>query len=134
MPFGFGWMFAAPESSTRRDIFRWWGARRANYNILLLFVGVFSWILVLVAGSQAVKPGDDFEEPVMMIVGPPVYALLANICYTMGPIIDVVFYGGRPRLWLFRAGLYFSLALTALPGIWAVVAWLITVYTGKKLD
>jgi hypothetical protein len=28
----------------------------------------------------------------------------------------------------------FAVVLTALPGVWAVVAWLITVYTGRKLD
>jgi len=127
-------MFEGPETATRREVFRWWEARRGNYNLLLLFVGVVTWILVLVVGSHAVKPGVDFEEPLAMIVGPPVYALLANICFTAGPIFDVLFYVERPRLTLFKVGLYFSLALTALPGIWAVVAWLITVHTGKKLD
>ena len=96
--------------------------------------GVVTWILVLVAGSQAVKPGVDFEEPIAMIIGPPVYALLANICYTAGPLFDVLFYIKRPHLPLFKAGFYLSVALTALPGIWAVMAWLMTVYTGKKLD
>jgi hypothetical protein len=134
MPNGGEWMFEVPEPATRQDTFRWWEARRPNFNILLFAVGVVTWILVLVAGSQAVKPGVDFEEPIIMIVGPPIYAVLANICYSGGSIIDVVFYVGHPRLWLFRAGLYFSLALTALPGIWAVLAWLMTVYTGKKLD
>ena len=127
-------MFAEPETATRREVFRWWEARRGNYNLLLLCVGVVTWILVLVAGSHAVKPGVDFEEPLAMIVGPLIYALLANICFTAGPLFDVLFYVERPRLPLFKAGLYFSLALTALPGIWAVVAWLITIYTGKKFD
>jgi hypothetical protein len=34
---------------------------------------------------------------------------------------------------LFKAGLIFSLILTALPGMWAVVAWLITVYTARAV-
>jgi hypothetical protein len=128
------WMFAEPETATRSQVFRWWEDRRGNYNLLLLCVGIVTWILVLVVGSLAVKPGVDFEEPIAMIFGPPIYALLANICFTAGPIFDILFYVERPRLQLFKTGLYFSLALTALPGIWAVVAWLITVYTGKKLD
>jgi hypothetical protein len=28
----------------------------------------------------------------------------------------------------------FSVVLTGLPGVWAVLAWLITVITGHKLD
>jgi hypothetical protein len=132
MTFGGEWMFMSPDSTSKRDVLRWWVARLPNYNVLLFAVGIVSWVLVLVAGSHAVKAGDDFEEPIMMIVGPPIYALLANICYTGGPVIDVLFFIGRPRVWLFRAGLLFSLVLTALPGLWALTAWLITVYTGKK--
>lgn len=101
--------------------------------MLLFIVGVATWMLVLVAGSQAVKLGEDFEEPIMMIIGPFIYAIMANICYTLGPLFDVAFYRSRPRVKLFKFGLIFSLILTALPGIWAVTAWLITLYTGRKL-
>ena len=101
--------------------------------MLLLLVGVASWVLVLVAGSQAVKPGEDFEEPIMMIIGPFIYAVMANICYTLGPLLDVTLYRSRPRVRLFKFGLIFSLVLTSLPGIWALTAWLITLFTGKKL-
>jgi hypothetical protein len=89
---------------------------------------------VLVAGSAAVKPGEDFEEPLMMIAGPLVYCIFANICYTLGWIVDAVSYVGTPRTRLYKSGLIFSVVLTALPGVWAVMAWLITVYTGRKLD
>jgi hypothetical protein len=116
MPSDYQWMFAEPETATRREVFRWWEARRGNYNLLLLCVGVVTWILVLVAGSQAVKPGVDFEEPIAMIIGPPVYALLANICYTAGPLFDVLFYIKRPHLPLFKAGFYLSVALTRFRG------------------
>jgi hypothetical protein len=100
---------------------------------LILAVGIFAWFAVLIAGSQAVRPGVDFEEPIAMIIGPPVYAVIANICYHLGPLLDIVFYAGRPRVGLFKAGLIFSLMLTSLPGIWAIVAWLITLSTGHKL-
>ncbi len=92
-----------------------------------------SWILVWVAGSEAVKPGEDFEEPIIMIVGPFLYGAFANLAYTAGPIVDTIFFRGAPRRGLFKAGYLFSIVLTALPGIWAVVAWLITVVTGEKL-
>jgi hypothetical protein len=89
--------------------------------------------LVLVAGSAAVKPGEDFEEPLMMIFGPFLYAAFANMAYTSGPILDTICFRGTPRRGLFKAGYIFALVLTALPGVWAVVAWLITVVTGQKL-
>jgi len=43
-------------------------------------------------------------------------------------------YNGRPRMRLYKAELILAVALAALPGVWATVAWLITVYTGRKLD
>jgi hypothetical protein len=70
----------------------------------------------------------------MMIVGPAIYAICANLCFTLGWVADTALDRGRPRNRLWKAGLIFSLVLTALPGIWAVIAWCITLYTGQKLD
>jgi hypothetical protein len=123
---------SAPYS--RADIVRWWEARRLRYNLLVGSVGIVTWVLVLCVGSLAVKPGVDFEEPIMMIIGPIIYGVCANLCYSLGCIVDTLFYRGRPRNPLWKAGLIFSVVLTALPGIWAVIAWCITLYTGKKLD
>jgi hypothetical protein len=105
-----------------------------RYNLLVGIVGFVTWWLVLFAGSAAVKPGVDFEEPFAMILGPPVYAVLANICYTLGPVLDFLWGSREPSKKLFRAGLFFSLALTALPGIWAVYCWIHSVVTGQKMD
>jgi hypothetical protein len=69
-----------------------------------------------------------------MFVGPGVYAGLANVCYTFGSVADTLFYRGVPRTRLYKAGIIFSVILTALPGIWAVVAWLTIAITGHKLD
>jgi hypothetical protein len=62
-----------------------------------------------------------------------VYVILANLAYTSGPAFDTIFYRGSPRIRLFRAGHILSLVVTALPGLWAVTAWLITVATGQKM-
>ena len=70
----------------------------------------------------------------MLIIGPIIYAIFANLCYSLGWAVDTMIYRGRPRTVLYKAGLIFSVILTALPGAWAVVAWCITLYTGKKLD
>jgi hypothetical protein len=86
------------------------------------------------AGSASVKPGVDFEEPIVMIIGPFIYAVIANVCYTFGWLYDVVRFTGSPRTHLYKAGVIFSVTLTALPGLWAVIAWCTTLLTGQKLE
>jgi len=85
-------------------------------------------------GSAAVKPKEDFVEPFAMLPLAVICVVMANVCYTLGWVVDTVFYRGTPRTRLYKAGLSFSIVLTAVPGLWAVVAWLITVYTARKLD
>lgn len=128
------WLFHGESGTGRREIIRWWEARRFEYNVWVGVVGLASWWLVLVAGGAAVGPGEDFEDPVMIILGPVIYAMMANLCYTFGWLLDVTAYRGSPRKGLFKAGLVLSIVVTALPGMWAIVALLITIYTGRKLD
>jgi hypothetical protein len=128
------WASQESSLSTRGDIIRWWEARRYDFNGFLLAVGFASWLLVMIAGSAAVKPGEDFEEPLGMFFGPVVYLAVANVGYALGWVVDTVFYKGQPRVRLYKSGLIFAVVLTGLPGVWAVVAWLITVHTGRKLD
>jgi hypothetical protein len=120
----FKWLFNGPSGPTPQDVRRWWHQRRWRYNRDLLLIGAVSWVLVLVAGSAAVSPGEDFEEPLMMIFGPFLYAALANAAYTTGPIIDSIWFRGEPRRTLFKAGYIFSVLLTTLPGVSAVIAFL----------
>ena len=132
-----GWedlLYGDAGSPSRRDVTRWWQQRRVRYNLLVGVVGLFTWWSVLLAGSAAVKPGVDFEEPLAMIIGPFVYAMMANICYSLGPVLDSWRKVTTPSKHLFRAGLFFSLALTALPGFWAIFAWVSTLITGQKRD
>ncbi len=119
---------------TRGNIIRWREARRYHFNAFVLAIGFASWLLVMTAGSSAVKPGQDFVEPLAMLYGSVIYIVMANACYTLGWVVDTAFYRGTPRTRLYKAGVIFSIVLTTLPGLWAVVAWLITVYTGRKLD
>ena len=128
------WLFDSAPTVTRLEVISWWERRVVFYNLVLLGVGIFTWLSVLIAGSAAVKTGVDFEEPIAMIFGPPIYAIMANLCFQFGPLLDAVMFIQRPRVGLFKAGLAFSVFLTALPGIWAIAAWLGTVFTGKKLD
>jgi hypothetical protein len=119
---------------SRGKIILWWEIRRIPYNLTVGLAGLIALILVVFVGGLAVKPGVDFEEPMGLIALPIVFGLVANLCYTVGWVIDTTCYRGEPRYKLFRIGLVFSIVLASLPGIWAVVAWLITIYTGKKLD
>ena len=99
-----------PENplSTRGDIIRWWEARRYTFNAFLLAVGFGCWLLIMTAGSAAVKPGEDFEEPMAMLSGTVIYVVMANIFYTLGWVVETVFYNGRPRNRLYRSGLIFT--------------------------
>ncbi|HEX7960936.1 MAG TPA: hypothetical protein VF493_13520 [Terriglobales bacterium] len=129
------WLFnEQPAGTSRADIIKWWESRRLTYNMLVGAVGVISWLSVLIAGSAAVKDGVDFEEPLAMIFGPFVYGFMADICYTFGWIFDIAFGNSAPSRNRFRNGLIFSLVLTALPGLWAVFCWVMTIITGHKLD
>ena len=83
---------SAPHS--RAEIVRWWEVRRPRYNVLVGSVGIVTWLLVLCVGSLAVKPGVDFEEPIMMIIGPIIYGACANLCFTLGWIVDTSLYRG----------------------------------------
>jgi hypothetical protein len=134
METGLEWEAQESNVSTRADIIRWWEARRYHFNGFILAVGFASWLLVIIAGSAAVKPGEDFEEPIGMLIGPVIYVAMANVCYTLGWVVDTILYNGRPRTRLYKSGLILAVVLAALPGVWAVVAWLITLYTGRKLD
>lgn len=128
------WPSQDSAAATRSDVVRWWEARRWAFNLYLAAVGVASWLLVMIAGSAAVKPGVDFVEPFVLVLGPLAYAILANLCYTLGWVVDAAAFRGAPRAGLFKAGIAFSVLLTASPGVLAVVAWLMTVITGRKLD
>ena len=118
----------------RREIIGWWESRRFAYNVLVGLVGMGSWISVVVFGSMAVKPGVDFEEPLGLIIVPFFWAFMANLCYTSGWVLDTTLYNRAPSRKLFKAGLIFSLLLTALPGLWAFTVWIVTLVAGQKMD
>jgi len=118
----------------RRDIVLWWEARRFRFNLWLVAAGIATWILVLVAGSAAVEPGVDFEEPVFMIMGSFGFWIIANVCYTAVWIVDLILSLDKGRERAFKMFLIFWMTVAVLPGLWAVVAFIITLITGKKLD
>jgi hypothetical protein len=123
-----------PSGMSRTEIIRWWEQRRVRYNLIVGCTGMISVFLVTIIGAVVVKPGEDFVEPTALFFGPVVYAIAANVCYTAGWLFDITFYDSSARQRLFKTGLIFSVVLTSIPGIWSVIALLITVYRGHELD
>ena len=83
--------FEKSKEMSRSGIIRWWETLS----------------LVIFVGPLAVKPGVDFEEPMGLIALPIAFGVMANLCYTAGWIVDIVFYRRTPRYKLFRIGLMF---------------------------
>jgi len=67
--------------------------------------------------GRVIAKGEDAIEPMVLFLGVVVYAIMANLCYTLGWVIEL---WGRK---MFRAGLLFSCVLTSLPFWFACVYW-----------
>ncbi len=109
------------------EIIRWWELRRILYNLAVGVVGLTSVAVMETLGGRIVGPGEDFVEPLALVAGCLIYAVLANFCYTLGWAVDLLLCKGDPakgrafRGLAFRVGMLFACALTSLP-IWIVLA------------
>jgi hypothetical protein len=106
---------------------RWWESRRLIFNKAVGSAG-----LVTLAGVSffcALPPYSSFIPLPGMLIGVAMYALMANVCYTLGWQIELL----ARRVWgrsapdlgpiLFRQGLIFSVGLTLLPLLVAALLW-----------
>lgn len=97
-------------------VVQWWERRRVAYNLVvgttgLATLGYASLLSYLVRGHWGVAPWQ-------LVVA---YGVLANVCYSLGPVVEIVaerwlkrpVYGLGPAL--FRHGLVFSVGLTLFP-------------------
>ena len=57
-----------------------------------------SSLLVLPAGLASVTPGVGFAEALAMVFGLFVYGFLANVCSTLGWIVDTMSHRGKPGM------------------------------------
>jgi len=111
------------------SVVRWWESRRPIYNLVVGAAGVCSLASVAVFAALPPHPAD-LRIPLPAIV---IYAILANLGYSMGPAVDVLI----RRIWgddyaavgptLFRYGFVFAVGLTLLPIPLAAMSWLIRV-------
>ena len=114
---------------TAGQIIRWWELRRIFYNAVMLVIGLaaiagMEWLM-----GRVIAKGEDAIEPMVLFLGVVVYAIMANLCYTLGWVIEL--WGRkidpasarRRGERMFRAGLLFSCVLTSLPFWFACVYW-----------
>jgi hypothetical protein len=106
-------------------ILTWWESRRLIYNVIVGATGIVT--LGVIGAISFIPPGlPRLMPPIPAILA---YGVLANVCYTFGPFVEIAL----ERLWservlpvgpaLFRQGLAFSVGLTLLPIIIASGMW-----------
>ena len=114
---------------TTLQVIRWWELRRLLYNAVLFVIGVsaimgMEWLM-----TKVIPLGADAVEPMVLVLGTVLYGLTANLCYTLGWVIELRGRRKNPeaaRLLgrrMFRAGLVFSCILTTLPFWLACLYW-----------
>ena len=104
------------EQQTPWSIIQWWEVRRPIYNIAVGSAGLLTVATLLTL--EGLPPGG---AVVALAGGIFAYGILANICYSFGPVVDLLIH----RSWgasytavgaaLFRYGFVFSLGVTLLP-------------------
>jgi hypothetical protein len=115
-----------PRSSW--SILGWWESRRPLFNVCVGGTGLLSLGMVALIARLPPHSGG-FPVPWGVVLA---YGVLANLCYTLGPISDLVLrrvLGPRaPAVGpvLFRYGFVFSLGLTLLPIPVAALGWLMS--------
>ncbi|HEU4752386.1 MAG TPA: hypothetical protein VFU47_04685 [Armatimonadota bacterium] len=116
---------------TPLSLLGWWESRRLLYNRVVGAAGLFT--LLANAALMTFVPHPTPLDVRAMLVVSAVYGLAANVCYSLGWLLEVVALAvwGRsaPRLGplLFRQGLIFSVGLTLLPVLFASVSWVVRV-------
>jgi hypothetical protein len=111
-------IFNIEKDNSILSAFGWWEKRRWIYNIVVGFTGAFFMFLLPMVTS--------FD-----IIGIVIYGLLANLCYSLGFLIEVVAryyfknetdFTDRRKL-MFGAGLVISVLVTAfLATAWGLLS------------
>lgn len=113
------------------DAIGWWEIRRIPYNAALAIAGLITISAVFWLGSHFAAPGEDVIEPLVLIAGVALYALGANVFYTLGWISELLWSGGDTsrteqfRKRVFSVGLLASCLLTLLPAALIPALWVI---------
>ena len=107
---------------------RWWESRRLTFNKAVGAAG-----LVTLAGMSFFLALPPFSEQMplsFMAAGAAIYGLAANVCYSLGWMLELIARAAWGRNapdvgpLLFRQGLIFSVGLTLLPIVMAALLWI----------
>ena len=120
-----------PVPNLRRNTLstvRWWESRRMVFNKAVGGTG-----LVTLAGISffaALPPHSSIVPLPMLVAGAIVYGVMANVCYSLGWMTELL----ARRVWgrsapdlgplLFRQGLIFSVGLTLFPVLLMALLWI----------
>ena len=116
------WLFATPaEPVTALRVVGWWELRRIPFNLVIGVFGLvaFAVFATSIYSAGVLQPGEDAIEPFALLLAP----IAANLCYTLGWLVDAPLRLIRPSLsprftpLLFRLGLGFSLFVISLPAV-----------------
>jgi len=132
-------LFARREEAVAASrIIQWWEMWRIPYNLFVGAAGVLCFIIIFV--NIAIEEnvfGSQNISFFLAIVAVPFYAIIANICFTSGWIVEIVV----RKIWRertgafgeisFALGLVFSIFLTLAPAILSTVALVVKLLMGK---
>jgi hypothetical protein len=114
----------------------WWELRRIPFNLSVGAVGLASVIVMELFGSTFIPPGEDFVEPLALIFGVALFALVVNVAYTLCWMME----GNLPidepgkrrefRTKTFKKALKWSCAVATLPVWVSLLAWVGHVASG----
>ena len=113
------------------QVIRWWELRRLLYNAILLVIGIAAISGMEFLMDKVIPSGEDAVEPMALFLGVALYGFTANVCYTLGWIVELWGKKTSPasaRLrgqWMFRVGLLFSCVLTSLPFWFGCLFWIL---------
>jgi hypothetical protein len=127
-------LFARTDDAHRfTQIISWWEKRRVWFNLIIGVTGILSCVIMfgLVSLMTQIYPKKDwFGDQWWPLFGIPLYGIMANVCYTLGWIAEIIavkYWQERSRYFgqiSFSLGLFFSILLTLVP---AMICFVLTI-------
>lgn len=123
-------LFPLPDCRrTPFSLLTWWESRRLTYNLVVGGAGLLTLGTVAIVGLLPPAPPIPGVPWVRLLGGAVVYGVAANLCYSLGWLVELA----MRALWgeeapfagpaLFRQGLSFAVGLTLLPIPLVCVSW-----------
>lgn len=111
-----------PSPASWRGAILWWELRRIPYDILVALFGVFCLMVYAwgIITSGQLEPGEDVVEPMGILAA----ALVVNICYTLGWLVEASARMLVPSLstrfgpLLMKMGIGLSFLLISVPAVY----------------